>query len=203
MGNEYGRCDLPALRRRIGWVSASLEERLLSHVYLRQTPAKQVVASGLDAALRWYGNWDDSIEDRTRNLLSRLQVESVADKPFQVLSQGERKKVLIARALIGDPALLILDEPCCGLDPVSRQSFLSDVFRFTRQSDGPSTLLVTHHVEEIGPWVTHSVGLKAGSVAFSGALDQVLHSENMQALYDRPCTLERHSSGYRLLLDGE
>jgi iron complex transport system ATP-binding protein len=203
MGNLYGSCDLPALRRRIGWVSASLEERLLSHAYLRQTPAKQVVASGLEAALRWYGNWDNSIEDRTRNLLSRLRVDSVADKPFQVLSQGERKKVLIARALIGDPALLILDEPCCGLDPVSRQNFLSDVSRFTRQADGPATLLVTHHVEEIGPWVTHGLGLKAGSVSFSGPLEQVLCSANMKTLYDFPCKLERHSAGYRLLLDGE
>ena len=115
-----------------------------------------------------------------------------------MLSQGERQRVLIARAMMSDARLLILDEPCTGLDPVARELFLEFLGRLSRRPDAPTLVLVTHHVEEITPIFSHALLLRGGSVLASGPIGRALTSRSLSLLFDHPVRLLR--SGGRLSL---
>jgi iron complex transport system ATP-binding protein len=119
-----------------------------------------------------------------------------------VLSQGERQRVMIARALVNEPALLVLDEACSGLDPVARERFLRDLASLARDPRGPVQIHVTHHLEEIPPFVTHALVLREGRVLAMGHAEDVLTSETLTKAFDAPCRVETESSGatrqYRL-----
>lgn len=193
LGKRYGEVDLREHRKTIGWVSASLEGR----VPIGDT-GLEVVASGYDASLGLYRALDKTAWERVRRILERVNASEVADKRFEVLSQGERQRILIARALVNEPRLLVLDEPCAGLDPLSRSRLLGDLAAFARADRSPTILIVTHHVEEIGPWLTHTMALKDGRSVAAGPTAQVLTDAVLSEVYSYPCTVGRGPGGYTL-----
>ena len=121
-----------------------------------------------------------------------------ADRPYEHLSQGEQQKVVIARALVNEPVLLILDEPCIGLDPAARKCFLNDLKDIVKSDGCPTLLYVTHHIEEIGPWIKKVLLLKEGAVSAAGFKEEVLDGNNIGHAFDCQCTVAKTESGYRL-----
>ncbi len=193
LGETHGKCDMRALKERIGWVSSALFEWLPA----RQS-ARQVAATGIHATI---GNWHElSPQDliRADDALRRIGAYSIRNKRYGVLSQGEKQRVMIARALITKPDLLILDEPCAGLDPGARERLITDVDRLCAKRDGPTLVLVSHHVEEIPKHCTHALLLKDGHAIAAGHLDDVLTDTLLTDLYDYPCQIKKSNNRYRL-----
>ncbi len=195
LGHRFGECNLPRLRRIIGWVSSSLQERVPP-----QDTALRVVASGYDASLGLYRDLDADEERHARSALALVSAEELADRPYGILSQGERQRVLIARALVNRPRLLILDEPCVGLDPLARWLFLEDLRGLARRTEAPGIVFVTHHIEEIGPWIDRVLLLKAGRVCAIGSKDEVLADGPLSEALGARCRVERDNGAYRLRL---
>lgn len=196
LGRHFGDCYLPELRKTIGWVSAAVEHRLPE-----EDTALEIAASGFDASLGLYRPLRRDETEQTRSALAALGIEGLADQPYQVLSQGEKQRVLIARALVNRPALLILDEPCAGLDPVSRERFLDDLGRLAETPESPTILLVTHHVEEIRPWIDNLLVLKEGRVLAAGSTAATLTAANMGDAFGHPCRIGNTHGRYRLDLN--
>jgi len=192
LGRRFGRCDIRELRKLIGWVSMAIEQKLPG-----TDRAIEVVASGLEASLGLFRTFTDVEYQQAREALAALNAESIAEQRFEILSQGEQQKVLIARALINQPQVLILDEPCVGLDPAARQRFLQDIAHLAQLKNAPSILLVTHHIEEVGSWVNRVLLLKEGKVMAAGNPDAVLTSDNMTKVFDFPCVIKHSSNGWR------
>jgi iron complex transport system ATP-binding protein len=190
---QFGATDIRKLRRMIGLVSSALLHRLPT-----QDKAIDVVASGLDATLGLYRNPTEEEMNKSLAALAQLRAESIAHQPYQILSQGEQQKVIIARALVCRPSLLILDEPCVGLDPAARVRFLKDIEYLAAQPEAPCILFVTHHIEEIGPWITHVLLLKEGKVLAAGTQQETLTSANMTSLLNCPCTVSFVPPRWRL-----
>lgn len=193
LGKRYGEVDLREHRKAIGWVSASLEGRVPTG-----DTGLEVAASGYDASLGLYRALDEAAWERARRTLEQLNALGVADKRFEVLSQGERQRTLIARALVNEPRLLVLDEPCAGLDPLSRSRLLGDLAAFAGGDQSPTILIVTHHVEEIGEWVTHTMALKEGRCVAAGPTAQVLTDDVLSEVYSCPCRVGMGPEGYTL-----
>ncbi len=189
----YGECDLRTIRRHIGWVSSAMERR-----FLPQESALDVAGSGLDASLGLYRQLTTAESARCARALEQLGVAAIASRAFGLLSQGEQKRVLIARALVLEPSLLVLDEPCAGLDPAARAEFLDDLGRLAERADGPTVLLVTHHLEEIRPWIREALVLRAGRVVKQGAAGDVLVDAVMTEAFGRPCRVVRDGGELRL-----
>lgn len=189
----FGQTDWRELRKRVGLVSSSI--RQLIH---EDDTALEIVASGKDALI---GSWQKITGSERRKALALLrQIEclAVAERPWAVLSQGERQRVLIGRALMAEPTLLILDEPCAGLDPVARERFLDFLQRLGAKKSAPTLVLVTHHVEEIMPVFSHVLMLKGGQVFASGTKATVLTTKNFSRLFDNPMRLRKVLGRYSL-----
>ncbi|NLH18040.1 MAG: ABC transporter ATP-binding protein [Phycisphaerae bacterium] len=193
LGEQYGQCDIPRLRRQIGWVS-SAEQTMLSG----WDRAVEIVASGLDAAMAVYRAIQPDEWRRAEEALTALGATGIAQQSFDTLSQGEQQRVLIARALINRPRLLILDEPCAGLDPAAREKFLADLSAMVLRPQAPTVLLVTHHVEEILPWMSHVLLLNKGRIAAAGSVAEVLNSETLGRAFGCHCDLARNNGRYHL-----
>ena len=193
LGETYGRCDMRALKERIGWVSSSL----FSWLPARQS-ARQVAATGIHATIgSWHAlNTEDLI--RADDALRRIGAYSFRNKRYGVLSQGEKQRVMIARALVTNPELLILDEPCAGLDPGTRERLIEDVDRLCGKPDGPTLVLVSHHVEEIPAHGTHALLLKEGRTLAAGPLNEVLTDALLTELYEFPCRAGSDNGRYWL-----
>ncbi len=198
LDRPYGECDLRSLRRHIGWVSSAMERRFLPH-----ETAKDVVGTGFDAGFGLYRALSRTEIAKCRDALAHFGVAALADRAFGLLSQGEQKRVLIARALVLEPALLVLDEPCAGLDPASRTDFLDDLGRFAGRTGGPTMLLVTHHVEEVRPWIRRAMTLRAGRVVKQGNCDEVFTDSVLSETFDRTCRIERAGGEWRLSVGGD
>ncbi|MCI0499785.1 MAG: ABC transporter ATP-binding protein [Planctomycetales bacterium] len=196
LGERFGICDIGRLRKLIGWVSSAMNQRLPM-----QDQAVEVVASGLDASIGLYRKISDNEHARSLAALKQLQAESIAEQDYGTLSQGEMQKVLIARALVCEPKLLILDEPCIGLDPGARQRFLKDLWSLVRSDISPTIILVTHHIEEIDPWIQNVLLLKNGKVLAQGAPDDTIASAQMSGLFDYPCSVFRNGTEFLLRMD--
>ena len=182
LGEVYGKCDMRTLKERIGWVSSAL----FGWLPVGQS-ARQVAATGIHATI---GNWQElSAQDliRADDALRSIGAFAFRNKRYGVLSQGEKQRVMIARALVTQPELLILDEPCAGLDPGARERLIGDVDRLCAKRDGPTLILVSHHVEEIPDHATHALLLKEGGTLASGPLEDVLTNERLSELYEYPC----------------
>ncbi len=163
LGDRYGEVDVLEKRRRIGMVSSALFERVPPRDTLFD-----VILSGRFASL---GIWEEPREsdlERTRGIVEFLGCGAIADRPYGVLSFGERQRALIGRALMPEPRILILDEPCEGLDLHAREIILSRLDTLATDPGGPSILLVTHRVEEIPPGITHALVMKDGRVLAAG-----------------------------------
>ena len=187
LGAEYGRVDKREHRKRIGLVSAALFTNLPPW-----DRAEEVAASGIHAMIGKLGALEAPELDRGRRALERVSAAGWAQKPYGVLSQGEKQRVMIARALVNDPALLILDESCAGLDPVSREAFLQDLARIAEEPFGPTQIHVTHHLEEIPWFVTHAIVLREGRVVAQGSAAGVLTSECLSHAFGAECHVEVH-----------
>jgi len=154
LGRRYGDADWRELRKKIGLVSSSLRQMMAD-----DEPALETVVSGKYAMIDYWGRITRADRVRARKLLRQVECAHLGDRPWGVLSQGERQRVLIGRALMAQPQLLILDEPCAGLDPAAREHFLQFLQRLGRGNNSPTLVLVTHHVEEIMPVFSHVLTL--------------------------------------------
>ena len=197
LGEEYGESDWPTLRQRIGLVSSTIRQMMPEH-----EPAWITVASGKYAMIDFWGTPKRGDKVEAIRILKQIGCDYLADRPWLVLSQGERQKVLIGRALMARPALLILDEPCAGLDPAAREHFLQFLQRLGESENSPALVLVTHHVEEIMPAFTHLLLLKQGSKLTEGPVGNVLNSRNLSACFSCPIELTRSGPRYGLHVQG-
>jgi iron complex transport system ATP-binding protein len=182
-----GTVDVFELRPRIGITSAAVAERIP-----RSERVHDVVVSASYAVLgRWREDYDELDHERADELLAQLGIAALADRTFGTLSEGERKRVQIARALMTDPELLLLDEPAAGLDLSGREALVRTLGELARDPYAPASVLVTHHVEEIPVGVTHAMLLKQGKVVAAGPVDQTLTAENLSTTFELPLDLSR------------
>jgi iron complex transport system ATP-binding protein len=180
-----GTTDVFELRPRIGLTSAALAERIP-----RGERVHDVVVSASYAVLgRWREQYDSLDHDRAEDLLKQLRIDNLTDRTFGTLSEGERKRVQIARALMTDPELLLLDEPAAGLDLTGRESLVRTLSELALDPYAPASVLVTHHVEEVPAGVTHALLLKRGRVVASGPLRATLTAENLTETFELPLAL--------------
>ena len=193
LGHLYGECDKRVLKRRMGVVSPAISASIPGHEL-----GMDIASSGAEARLGSFG--PPKTADRARGCaaLARVNAEHCSEKRFQIMSQGERQRVMIARALMHEPALIILDEPCVGLDPVARESFLNDLRQLASGPQAPTQVYVTHHPEEIPEYITHALLLGRGKQIAQGPIEQVLNSEQMSATFGAGCEIERLQGRYRL-----
>ena len=193
LGKRYGQADWRELRKSVGLVSSSVRQRMAD-----PEPAGETVVSGRHAMIDLWGRVTRTDLARARQLLRQVECEYLFDRPWRVLSQGERQRVLIARALMGRPRLLILDEPCAGLDPAAREHFLQFLQRLGRRRDSPALVLVTHHVEEIMPVFSHVMVLKAGWLLAQGTKRATLTAEVLAAAFSARVKLTRIAGRYAM-----
>jgi iron complex transport system ATP-binding protein len=174
--------DLTELRRSIGWISSGM----IADIPSTDTALETVVSGRLgQLGLKRFPEFGPTDTDFTdaRVELERLHCLDLTDKPFGVLSQGERQQVLIARACIAKPLLLVLDEPCAGMDPGVRERFLAWLNGRLTQPNAPATVLVSHHIEEIVPTIANTLILSAGRVHSAGLTHDVVNRETIETVY--------------------
>jgi iron complex transport system ATP-binding protein len=192
LGERIGRTDVFGLRPRIGFSSASLASRIPGD----EVVTDLVVSAGYAVLGRWRERYEAVDSARAIELLAALGMEEMAQRRFGTLSEGERKRVLIARALMTDPELLLLDEPAAGLDLGGREDLLSRLATLAADPDAPATVLVTHHVEEIPPGFTHAMLLRDGAVVAQGLLGAVLTRDNLSKTFGIDLVLRRSGQRY-------
>jgi iron complex transport system ATP-binding protein len=192
LAERLGEVDTAELRLRIGLTSASFAERLP-----RSASAVDVVlAASYAVTRRGRERYDDVDLDRARSLLRFFGCEPFADRAFGTLSEGERKRVQIARALMPDPELLLLDEPAAGLDLGAREALVLRLTRLAADSTAPTIVLVSHHVEEIPRGFTHALLLSGGRVVSAGPIDEALTSGALSEAFGLPLHVERRDGRY-------
>jgi iron complex transport system ATP-binding protein len=180
LGEVLGTVDVFELRPRIGLTSAAVAERIP-----RGERVHDVVVSASYAVVgRWREQYDELDHERADELLAQLRIDRLADRTFGTLSEGERKRVQIARALMTDPELLLLDEPAAGLDLAGREALVTTLGELAQDQYAPAIVLVTHHVEEIPPGMTHAMLLREGSIVAAGPLRDTLTAENLTKTFD-------------------
>jgi iron complex transport system ATP-binding protein len=192
-GQKYGECNLPELRKHIGLVSSVLECRLPG-----EDTALEVVLSGLESSIGLYRDFTQTEIDQARVSLDMIGMSDFADHKFGTMSQGEQQRIIIARALISRPSLLILDEPSNGLDPGSQERFLGDLSRLANHRDAPTMLMVTHHIEEIDPWISWVMVLRQGEILANGRKSDVLNTMIMSRTFGMDVLVKREGLRYYL-----
>ena len=186
LGERLGRVDISELRARIGLSSSVVAQRVPTDEVVRDL----VVSAGYSVLGRWRERYDDVDYRRAIDMLESLGAEHLADRTYGTLSEGERKRVLIARALMTDPELLLLDEPAAGLDLGGREELVARLTDLAADPDAPALVLVTHHVEEVPPGFSHCLLLSEAQVVASGLLPDVLTSENLSAAFGQSIALD-------------
>ncbi|MEY3454319.1 MAG: hypothetical protein RLZZ147_444 [Actinomycetota bacterium] len=186
LGEQLGKVDVFELRTRIGLTSSALVEQL--------PPDELVIDVVLTAAYAMLGRWQEKYdlwdESRAMALLTALGVRELGERHFGSLSDGEKKRVQIARALMADPELLLLDEPASSLDLGGREDLLKRIEIFAKDPLAPATVIVTHHIEEIPSGTTHALLLKDGTVVAQGVIDTVITDENLSHAYGLPISVQ-------------
>ncbi|EOH92294.1 hypothetical protein UAW_03279 [Enterococcus haemoperoxidus ATCC BAA-382] len=177
----FGQASIPDLQRRIGWVSTALQYRMKNW-----ETAEKIVLSGKFASIGIYQHYTVDELEQAKAILRNAGGESLIGKKYEVLSQGERQLVLISRALMTNPELLILDEPCNGLDLFAREKLLSQIKQIAEQESHPTLLYVTHHTEEILPCFNHLMLLKDGEIFAKGTRSELFNEEKFADFYAEP-----------------
>jgi len=188
LGARYGRVDSRVLRQRIGLASSAVEAVMRSDL----TPIDLVMTARYAATEPWWHEFTDDDRDRARELLSDLGIDGVADHAFGTLSAGERRRTSIARALMPDPDLLLLDEPAASLDLGARETLLHDLARLAGEQRPTAIVLVTHHVEEIPAGFSNALVLRAGQIVAAGAIEEVLIDAVLSRAFDLPIVVAHH-----------
>ena len=190
LGEVLGAVDVFDLRQRIGLTSAVLAERIPREELVRDL----VVSASYGVVGRWREEYDELDHQRAEELLVELGAKKLLDRTFGTLSEGERKRVQIARALMTDPELLLLDEPGAGLDLGGREDLVSTLAVLAYDELAPATVLVSHHVEEIPPGFTHALVLREGRVMAAGPIDEVITDSVLSATFGMPLEVS-HTEG--------
>lgn len=185
LGHRLGRVDVRRLREHIGLVSAAVAKMLVTSV-----SASDVVMSSLHGALEpWWHRYGDDQRAQARELLAQAGFAAIADRPFGVLSEGERQQVLLARSLMTSPALLLLDEPAAGLDLGGRERLVARLADLAADTSAPPMVMITHHVEEIPPGFTHVLLLREGHVTAAGPIEVTLTAAALSEAFGLPLAL--------------
>ncbi len=192
LGEVMGAVDVFDLRPRIGYTSAAVAERIPRD----ERVGDVVVSASYGVVGRWREHYDELDHDRAQDLLVEVGAAALVDRTFGTLSEGERKRVQIARSLMADPELLILDEPAAGLDLGGREDLVLTLSTLARDPLSPATILVSHHVEEIPPGFTHALFLRRGRVVAQGPLEQVMTEATLSEAFGMPLRLTSSEGRY-------
>ncbi|HJA40115.1 MAG TPA: ABC transporter ATP-binding protein [Firmicutes bacterium] len=184
LGQIFGKANFTQLRKKIGIVSESIKQR-----FQPGQTTLDVVLSGKFASIDLYDMVSHEDICQAEKWLDFVDCLSIKTKSFGLLSQGEKQKILIARALMAEPALFILDEPCSGLDLLAREHILSYIEKIAMQKKAPTLIYVTHHIEEILPCFTHALLLREGKVFSKGTIDKQLTEQNLSAFFQHPVSV--------------
>lgn len=187
LGSVLGRTDIRPLMGRVGYASAALADQLRPDLLVHD-----VVMTAKHGALEpWWHTYDDADRDQASESLKRAGVEHLRAKRFGVCSSGEKQRVLIARALMTNPALVLLDEPTAALDLGGREAFVETLDRLAEHPDAAPIVLITHHVDEIASCFTHALLMAEGTPVESGPLEEVLTESNLRRTFGMDLRLER------------
>lgn len=192
LGERLGRVDMAELRQRVGLSSSALAQRVPDDEVVRDL----VVSAGYAVVGRWRERYDDIDYERALDTLESVGGEHLADRTYGTLSEGERKRVLIARSLMTDPELLLLDEPAAGLDLGGREELIARLADLAADPDAPALVLVTHHVEEIPPGFSHCLVLAEGTVVAAGLLRDVLTADTLSAAFGQSIAVDTIDGRY-------
>lgn len=198
LGKKFGEFDLRELRKSIGWVSTSLQQKL----YGSETALK-IVLSGKFATIGLYDQTDSADMIQAEELMRTLGCTALMERTYNTLSQGEKQRVLIARALMASPKLLILDEPCTGLDVFAREQLLQMIAAVAGEQNAPTIIYVTHHVEEILPCFAKTLLIKKGKVFAANDTSEVLTSALMSDFFGVPVHIEKRNSRNWITVEGD
>ncbi|WP_430592998.1 ABC transporter ATP-binding protein [Humidisolicoccus flavus] len=192
LGERLGTTDIFELRPRIGVASTALGRRIPSNETVRNV----ILTAAYAVTGRWRERYDNIDELRADSVIEQWNLQTLADRTFGTLSDGEQKRVQIARAVMTDPELLLFDEPAGSLDLGAREALLESLSALAADPDAPSIVMVTHHVEEIPPGFTHVLLLSDGGISAAGPLHATLTSENLSAAFGRPLAIEERDGRF-------
>ena len=191
LGGRLGRADVRQLRRRIGYSSAAIAAQIR-----QELTALDVVMTAKFAALEpWWHRYDEDDRDRARVCLARMGVGSYAERTVGTLSSGEQQRVLLARTLMNDPGVLMLDEPSARLDLGGREQLVGALAELTNDPEAAPLVLVTHHLDEVPPGMTHVLMLRRGEIVARGPIGRTLTSDALSECFEMDLTLERREDG--------
>ncbi|NWF98096.1 MAG: ABC transporter ATP-binding protein [Nitrospirae bacterium] len=193
LGKTFGEYDIRQLRKSIGMVSSYLQEKF----YTTET-AEEIILSGKFATIGLYDRISSKDYKDVKKIMESLDCITVLRKPYCILSQGEKQKVLIARALINMPEILVFDEPLSGLDIFGRENLLSYIEQLGRKDNAPTIIYVTHRIEEILPVFTHILLLKNGEIYLQGKKKDILTNKNLSYFFETPVKISLHKNRFGL-----
>ena len=190
LGNTYGRCNLSEIRKKIAWVSPFLQ----SWTGSRWT-ALEVVISGIDGTVGLFRKPHREEIEKASSVMTSLECKALSEHSFEQVSSGEQVKILIARALMTSPELIILDEACVHLDLKSREFLLDTIENFASEKNSPAIIFITQRIEDISPVFGHGLILKNGRIILSGKRETILMEENLFSAFDMRIKLHRTADG--------
>jgi iron complex transport system ATP-binding protein len=191
LGEQLGRTDVRQLRRRVGYASAALTAQ-----FRPELSARDVVMTARHAALEpWWHRYTDADREQAIECLTRMDVGGFADRSLGTLSSGEQQRVFLARTLMNDPGVVLLDEPSARLDLGGREQLVQALGELAATPDGPPIVLVTHHVDEVPAGITHVLLLRDGAAVACGPIDETLTSATLSDCFAMPLALERRPDG--------
>lgn len=188
LDQPFGKTDMRELRKSIGWVSSSLQERMSG----RQL-SQDIIVSGKYASIGLYEEPTAEDFQKSLGLMERLNCSHLIDRTYDTFSTGEKQRILIARALMADPHLLILDEPSSGLDFIAREELMATINELAVQEDAPTIILVTHHIEEVLPAFSHTLLLRKGHVFGQGTREEIFTDSSLSEFFEKPVQVDWRS----------
>mgnify|MGYP001171437109 CR=1 FL=1 len=176
---KFGECNLRELRKQVAWVSHSLQFQMM-----QPWNVLEIVLSGFHNSIGLHDEVNPEMIAKAKDLLIKLECQDLLDRNYDTLSCGEQKRILLARALVVDPKLLILDEPCTGLDLKSREEFLNWIEENVKDNNNLNVIFVSHHIEEIMPFISHCLLVKNGKIIGRGAKELILNNQSLGKCLD-------------------